>query len=177
MAYVALVCFLLMANYVYSPRVASSPSPERKHDIFVSFRGKDIRRGFLSHLTYAFSQKHIDVFVDDQIEKGEEIWPSLLKAIEGSLISLVIFSENFASSRWCLDELLKIMECKEKSRYHVVVPVFYNIDPADVRHQRGAYEAAFIQLEERHSWTKLDLWRVALKECSNLLGFHSSSFR
>ena len=104
------------------------------YDVFVSFRGKDIRQGFLSHLIKAFSREIIHAFVDDKLERGDEISSSLRRAIERSVISLVIFSKDYASSHWCLKELEKIVDCKEKNG-QAVIPVFYKVDPTDVRHQ------------------------------------------
>jgi hypothetical protein len=116
-------------------KTMSNSTPQSNYDVFVSFRGVDIRHGFHSHLVEAFSQKKIHAFVDEKLETGDEIEPSLLKAIEGSSISLIIFSENYASSHWCLDELVKIIECKQKDG-QIVIPVFYWVDPTDVRHQK-----------------------------------------
>ncbi|RVW16165.1 TMV resistance protein N [Vitis vinifera] len=53
-------------------------------------------------------------FRDDKLKRGEEIESELLKAIEESRLSIIIFSPNYAHSRWCLDELLKIMECRKE---------------------------------------------------------------
>lgn len=65
-----------------SPRVGV---PRIKYDVFISFRGTDIRHGFLSHLRKALRQKQVDAFVDDRLEGGDEISPALVKAIEGSV--------------------------------------------------------------------------------------------
>jgi hypothetical protein len=54
--------------------------------------------------------KNILTFIDNDLRRGEEISPSLVKAIEDSMLSVIIFSQNYASSKWCLDELLKILE-------------------------------------------------------------------
>ncbi|RDX65034.1 Disease resistance protein RLM3, partial [Mucuna pruriens] len=64
--------------------------------------------------------------MDDQLEKGDEISPALIKAIEDSHVSIVVFSKDYASSKWCLDELSKILECK-KSQKQIVIPIFYNM--------------------------------------------------
>jgi hypothetical protein len=87
---------------------SNTPQSHINHEVFISFRGSDIRQGFLSHLVDALHEKQIIAFVDNQIHKGDEIAQSLFQAIETSFISLVIFSENYAFSRWCLDELVKI---------------------------------------------------------------------
>lgn len=42
-----------------------------------------------------------------------------------------ILSENYASTQWYLDELHKIMECKEKNG-QLVIPIFYMVDHSNV---------------------------------------------
>lgn len=150
-------------------------TPQSKYDVFVSFRGEDIRHGLFSHLVKAFPRKQINAFVDEKLKKGYDISHSLVEAIEGSSISLVIFSENYASSHWCLDELVKIIECK-KTYGHFVIPVFYGVDPTDVRHQKKSYENAFAEHEKRYSSSEVQIWKHALKNSANLSGITSSSF-
>nr|WIL59980.1 nodulation protein [Melilotus officinalis] len=138
-------------------------------------KGEDIRRGFLGHLIKAFPRKQINAFVDDKLKRGDDISASLVEAIEGSSISLVIFSENYAFSHWCLEELVKIIECNEKYG-QIVIPVFYGIDPTDVRHQKKSYENAFSELEKRYNSSQVQIWRHALNKSANLSGI-TSNFR
>ncbi|XP_039172496.1 putative disease resistance protein At4g11170 [Eucalyptus grandis] len=113
--------------------MAASSSMKRNYNVFLSFRGTDVRHGFLSHLYAALKDKGIHTFVDrEELRKGEEISPTLMRAIEESRIATIVFSENYASSPWCLEELLKIMECKEQNDL-MVVPVFYKVEPREVR--------------------------------------------
>jgi len=77
-----------------------------QHDVFVSFQGKDIREDFLSHLIEAFRRKILKAFVNDELKRGDEIPQSFVRGIEGSIISFIILSQDFASSCWCLDRLL-----------------------------------------------------------------------
>jgi len=154
----------------------SNNTPHAKYDVFVSFRGEDIRHNFLSHLVKAFPRKQINAFVDEKLKRGDDISHSLVEAIEGSFISLIIFSENYASSHWCLEELVKIIECKEKHG-QIVIPVFYGVDPTDVRHQNKSYENAFSELEKMYNSSQVQIWRDALKISCNLSGITSSSFR
>lgn len=182
--YVLFVCLLLApattdngnSSYPVTCFTCLSDTSRIKYDVFVSFRGSDIRRDFLSHLIEAFSRKQIVAFVDYKIHKGDELSQALLGAIEGSLISLVIFSDNYASSRWCLLELVKMIECRKKDG-QIVLPIFYKVDPSHVRHQKGTYGDAFAKHEKRYSLTTVETWRSALNESGNLSGFHSSSFR
>ena len=143
------------------------------HDVFLSFRGEDTRYKFTDHLYVALVNKGIRTFRDDKLKRGEEIAPELLKVIEESRLSIVVFSENYANSRWCLDELVKIMECRQKIRQRVV-PIFYHVDPSDLRKQKGSFEKVFASYERhgRDSKEKIQRWRAALTEASNLSGWH-----
>ncbi|XP_028802438.1 disease resistance-like protein DSC1 [Neltuma alba] len=145
-----------------------------KYDVFISFRGTDTRHGFLSHLRKELRQKQIDAYVDDRLESGDPISPALLNAIKESLMSLIIFSKDYASSRWCLEELVQIIECMEKQK-QIVIPVFYNTDPSDVRHQKGSYGDAFVKHDKNYK-EKVPIWKSALNKAANLSGFHSSSY-
>ena len=63
------------------------------------------------------------------------------------LIKKKKFSDNYAFSGWCLDELAKIIECA-KIIGHKALPVFYNMDPSHVRHQTGSLAETFAKHEE-----------------------------
>ena len=164
----------------YSSSSSSNSSsfhvPQTKYDIFISFRGKDTRSTFLSHLENELRRNHIDVYVDDRLRRGDEISSALLQAIEEAFISLVIFSKYYASSTWCMEELLKIIECMERDQ-RIVIPVFYNIDPSDVRHQKRTFEEAFSKYQgtSKENLEKVHYWRSALKKAANLSGFHYPS--
>ncbi|ESR55139.1 hypothetical protein CICLE_v10023584mg, partial [Citrus x clementina] len=158
--------------------MASSYRNNKKYDVFVSFRGEDTRDNFTSHLYSALSRQNIQTFIDDQLNRGDEISESLVSAIEASPISVIIFSESYASSRWCLDELVKILECKKECE-QIVIPVFYRVDPSDARNQTGPFGISFSKLEERFKENpeKLRSWRKALKEAASLSGFNSLNIR
>ncbi|KAH9781861.1 ADP-ribosyl cyclase/cyclic ADP-ribose hydrolase [Citrus sinensis] len=112
-----------------------------------------------------------------QLNRGDEISVSC-ERIEASAISVIIFSESYASSRWCLDELAEILECK-KEYAQIVLPVFYRVDPSDVRNQTGSFGDSFSKLEERFEQNseKLQTWRKGLREAAGLSGFHYCSIR
>ncbi|PON42389.1 TIR domain containing protein, partial [Trema orientale] len=122
-------------------------------------------------------QQKIEAYIDDRLERGDEISQALLDAIEGSQISIIIFSENYANSSWCLDELLHILHCREKIK-QIVLPVFYHVNPSHVRKQQGSYAAAFAKHEERFKDNKMiHKWRTALATASNLSGYDASNTR
>jgi hypothetical protein len=106
---------------------SSSSAHQWTYDVFLSFRGEDTRKNFTGHLYDALERNGLKTFIDDeQLRSGEEIPSELLKAIEESRISVVVLSENYASSAWCLEELTKIFECMEKKK-QLVLPVFYGV--------------------------------------------------
>ena len=92
----------------------SSSTRQWDYDVFLSFRGEDTRNGFTGHLYRALCEKGIKTFIDNDLQRGEEISGELLKAIRSSRISIIIFSQNYAFSAWCLDELVEILNCKKK---------------------------------------------------------------
>jgi hypothetical protein len=148
----------------------------KSYDVFLTFSGSDIRLDFRSHLSDALTQKHIVVFIDDQIPEGDEIAQSLFQAIDKSLISLVIFSPNYVKSDWCMSELVRIVECRKKVS-QVLLPVFYKVDPSDVRWQKGPYADPFTEHEKQYNLTTVKKWRSALTESASIVGFHSSLFK
>ncbi|KAH9778678.1 Disease resistance-like protein DSC1 [Citrus sinensis] len=153
----------------------SLTNPEVQYDVFLSFRGEDTRENFTSHLYSALSRESIETFIDDDLRRGDEISQSLVDAIEASSISIIVFSERYASSRWCLDELLKILECK-KEYAQIVIPAFYRVDPSHVRKQTGNFGDSFLKLGERFP-DKMQSWRNALTEAADLSGFDSRVYR
>ncbi|KAK4269588.1 hypothetical protein QN277_022726 [Acacia crassicarpa] len=154
---------------------SSSSSSSKKYEVFLSFRGEDTRKSFTSHLHTALCLKGIETFVDYRLPKGDDISQSLIQAIEDSFLSVIVFSKNYASSKWCLNELIEILRCK-KEKGKLVVPIFYEVDPSHVRHQRGAYEEAFAQHLKKNP-DKVDEWRQALFETASLVGWHSCNCR
>jgi len=145
-----------------------------KYDVFLSFTGQDTRHGFTGYLYKALTDRGIHTFIDDeQLQRGEQIMPSLVKAIVETRIAILVFSKNYAFSSFWLNELVDILDLiKENGR--LVLPVFYDVDPSDVRHQRGSYKEALAKHEERfqNDKKKVQKWRIALSQAADLSGYH-----
>nr|WIL60065.1 nodulation protein [Melilotus officinalis] len=134
----------------------------------------DTRHGFTGNLYKALSDNGIHTFIDnEELERGHEITPTLLQAIEESRIAIIVLSQNYASSSFCLDELVKILE-DIKGKGRLVLPIFYEVDPSDVRKQTGSYGEALAMHEERfkNNMQRLQKWRTALQQVANLSGWH-----
>ncbi|KAG5548016.1 hypothetical protein RHGRI_013645 [Rhododendron griersonianum] len=127
---------------------ASPSTSRRSYAAYLSFRGVDTRNRFTDHLYGALKREGLPTFRDeDELVRGEHIIPQIKKAIEGSRVSIIVLSKNYASSRWCLDELVMILKCRSSG--HLVLPVFYDVDPSEVRKQTGSFEEAFMRHERR----------------------------
>ncbi|KAK7258617.1 hypothetical protein RIF29_24198 [Crotalaria pallida] len=159
-------------------QTSSSSSSSFSYDVFLSFRGSDTRRGFTGHLYRALEAKGIHTFIDDEeIQSGDEITPSLMKAIQDSRFAIVVLSQNYASSSFCLDELVHIIHTI-KGNNRLVLPLFYEVDPSHVRyHHTGTYGEAIAMHEKRFNANhnqdqRLHNWKMALNQVANLSGRH-----
>ncbi|XP_050110160.1 disease resistance protein RUN1-like isoform X2 [Malus sylvestris] len=149
---------------------SSSSLKPLTYDVYLSFRGQDTRN-FVEHLHLALVDAGLNAFIDSQLRRGEDISFALNQAIEGSKSSIIVFSKNYAESRWCLDELVKIMEFG-RTVGQIIFPIFYGVDPSDVMKQTGTLATAFLKHEQLFYAVKekLKLWRSALAEAGNLAG-------
>ena len=158
----------------------------KTYDVFLSFRGKDTRLSFTDYLYQALVNENITTFLDEQeVETGEELKPELAKAIKSSRASIIVLSKNYASSTWCLDELVLILE-QRKASNHTVLHVFYYVEPTHVKLQESSFGDALFQHKQRmeaekdeekkiQAARKLESWRKALKEVADLKGKDANS--
>ncbi|CAN1827342.1 Disease resistance protein L6 [Linum perenne] len=146
--------------------------PTGEYEVFLSFRGPDVRTSFADCLYSCLHRSKIRTFRDEEeLRKGEQIAPSLVQAILESKIHIPIFSQNYASSKWCLQELAKMVECWKQDNGHVILPIFYFVNPRDVRHQYGPYKEAFQLHAQKHDADTVKEWREALQEVGKMKGW------
>lgn len=148
-----------------------SSSRQSKHQVFLSFRGEDTRLNFTSHLLKALKSSGINVFYDEEeLKKGGELSDGLLTAIAGSQIAIVILSEDYASSSWCLRELYHIMERSSKG-FLVLLPIFYHVDPSDVRKLDGNFKKSFDAHGNKPA-DQVQRWKNAFAQVGGKSGWH-----
>ncbi|XP_076902888.1 disease resistance protein RPV1-like [Bidens hawaiensis] len=152
------------------------------YEVFISFRGEDTRYNFTDHLLNALKDAAINAFYDDEgLRIGDVLKPKLENAIKSSKSSVIVLSENYASSTWCLDELALIMEQQD----HIVYPIFYHVIPSDVRKQRNSFGKAMAEHthrmevepnEENRSQLaqKIQKWKKALADVANMKGVEAN---
>ncbi|XP_017628834.1 disease resistance protein Roq1-like [Gossypium arboreum] len=150
---------------------SSSSSLPMKHQVFLSFRGEDTRLNFTSHLLKALKDTGMNVFFDeDTLEKGDQLSLALSQAIAVSNLSIVVLSVNYASSKSCLAELSDNMRRKD-TQGHIVLPIFYHVDPSDVRTLGGRFKTSFDD-HELKNLDQVQQWQAALAEVGKLKGWH-----
>ena len=152
---------------------SSSTVSGGEYEVFLSFRGKDTRKTFTDHLYHALVQVGIRTFRDDEeLSVGKKIDRELDKAIKESTISIPIFSRGYASSESCLNELGKMVEChNDDTMKQKILPIFYDVEPSDVRHQTGSYEEAFRQHQNDFDQEIVQGWKEAMREVGEMKGW------
>ena len=157
------------ADTAGSTSSASAPALGGKYEVFFSFRG-EVTRSFTEFLSYILDKAGIRNFRYDDELVGEKEVPALLKAIQESTISIPIFSRDYASSIWRLRELEQMVEC-HTTMGHKILPIFYDVEPSDVRHQIGSYEEAFRQHQNHFDEKIVQGWKKALTEVGQMKGW------
>ncbi|CAA7043075.1 unnamed protein product [Microthlaspi erraticum] len=141
-----------------------------KYDVFLSFRGPDTRRSFISFLHKELDRRKIQTFKDDDgLKCGREISQELVRAIEASRFAVVVVSANYAASPWCLGELVKIMELVDKDSL-TVIPIFYGVNPSHLKSQTEEVAEQFKKHESREDPQKVLSWRQALTNLATYSG-------
>ncbi|EOA38001.1 hypothetical protein CARUB_v10009470mg [Capsella rubella] len=154
---------------MHSPSSFSTTAPQ-KFGVFLSFRGKDTRRTFISFLYRELIRMSIRTFKDDvELKSGRRISSDLFTAIENSKIAVVIVSKNYPGSPWCLKELAMIMDVEKKGSL-IVMPIFYNVEPAHVRRQIEKVAQQFRKHEDRENHETVVSWRQALTNLASISG-------
>ncbi|OIT04549.1 PREDICTED: TMV resistance protein N-like [Nicotiana attenuata] len=151
-------------------------APEPSYAAYLSFSETgNIGQTFVSHLHGALKQEGIYTFKDDRNQdRGISFSKDSSRAIEESQIIVVVFCENFVLSKDCLDEVVKIMDCRKLLK-KIVIPIFYDVEPSEVRRQRNNLAEAFADDSENDDEIgrseRVKRWRDALNEAGNISGF------
>ncbi|CAN6875909.1 unnamed protein product [Brassica oleracea] len=143
-------------------------SAPEAHQVFLNYRGEQLRYSFVSHLIEAFERHGINFFVDKYEQRGKDL-KDLFVRIKESRIALAIFSTRYAESSWCMDELVKMKKQADKRKIQVI-PVFYKVRARDVRRQTGEFGDNFRNLAKASSGYQIKKWKEALECISGKMG-------
>ncbi|KAM7481667.1 hypothetical protein LguiB_006250 [Lonicera macranthoides] len=145
-----------------------------EYDVFCSFSDRDAKV-FTNDICEALMSKRFRVFrnkSNDDDLKGEEedVKPKLRKALQVSKITIIFFSKNYISSKSCLDELVMILQSKKIFGY-IFLPMFWDVDPAELKQQTGNVSEIFARFrEDAEKENKIKEWGEALREATKFAG-------
>ncbi|GLJ33302.1 hypothetical protein SUGI_0670040 [Cryptomeria japonica] len=147
-----------------------STMPERKlpYDIFINHRGPDAKKTLATDLYNTLNGMGLRVFLDSQeLELGDYLPTEIEEVICRASLHIAILSPRYAQSPWCLAELSFMLKTCTP-----IVPIFYHVQPDDVRYAKGVYGHAFLEHEKKGRYTskKLQEWKNALNNVSYNVG-------
>ncbi|KAF8035675.1 hypothetical protein BT93_C1646 [Corymbia citriodora subsp. variegata] len=148
------------------------------YDVFLSFRGPDTRYSIISFLHYNLSQSQISFFRDDdELSPGKGIGEEIQEALDNSSFYIPVFSKDYASSQWCLRELVHMVErtseSKDKRR---ILPIFYEVEIDDVKLKNNLYRS--VLHDHRQNFPhEVEAWEEALKKVADIDGFDMKTNR
>lgn len=156
--------------------VSGEESPPR-HQVFINYRGDELRKSFLGFVVKAMREAKINVFTDEVEVKGRDL-QNLFRRIEESRVALAILSERYTESSWCLDELVKMKEQMDKDKL-VVIPIFYRLDATNCKRLLGAFGDNFRNLEReyRSEPERIKKWKEALISIPQKVGLTLAGHR
>ena len=96
------------------------------YDLFLSHRGPD-KKDFCAFLKEALHRAGVHAFVDEsdlKVGDPDAAWTTMQAALRGARYVMPVISEGYCDSRWCLDELVLMMQSPAK-----VMPVFWDVGP------------------------------------------------
>ncbi|KAF8117269.1 hypothetical protein N665_0012s0269 [Sinapis alba] len=148
---------------------ASSSKVNVGPEVFINFRGDELRPSFVSHLHGALVRSGIKAFIDSDMGPGERLI-TLFKTIEESKIALAILSSRYTESRWCLEELVKIKECGtegEGCKNLLVIPILYKIKTSIVKELEGHFGVNLLNVWRKPDYVRdnrIVEWDAALQD-------------
>ncbi|KAH9288601.1 hypothetical protein KI387_032718, partial [Taxus chinensis] len=140
----------------------------RLYDVFINHRGPDVKDTLVTQFYNSLRELGISAFLDSkEKELGNSLPSTIETAIRSAAVHIAIFSKKYAESPWCLAELVLMLQSKAK-----IVPVFYDVQPWELRHiEKGVYADAFTNYEKKSRYLqKLKEWKEALQSVSFLTG-------
>jgi len=156
-------------------------------DVFINHRGPDVKQSLATDLYNSLCKHDLRVFLDQrELQEGEYITPQIDSAVRTASVHIAIFSPGYAYSKWCLDELVLMVETMSKSK-STIIPVFYGVEPAELRwtqSKNGVYARALCVLEkkrtsdgqQRHDSSAIEKWRNALSQVADIKGFDLKTY-
>lgn len=162
---------LLLSQVIMASSSSSKTDAESSNgNVFLSFYRDDYLSLILGEtLSHYLRIAGIRVVRGDQLElrHGRIISLELRKAMKESNVSIALLSNGYASSQWCLKELVSMMECRRRTNL-LVLPIFYCLTPIQFQNQMEHYVTNLCNTTNCVSTTILEGWRDVVTEVGGL---------
>jgi len=158
---------------------SSSSKLPRMYDVLINFSGEEIKKKFVSHLDSALSAVGFTTFLHhENAVKSTHIQQPILELCR---VAIIVFTKTYSESAWCLHQLQQIIQWHQTYSRHVL-PIYYEIEPSDVRLQKGDFGKAFkATAHQTFSGQQLEdamsRWSHALTNAANIFGWDESNYR
>ena len=106
-----------------------------------------------------------------ELVQGEDLTYQIECAIRSASIHVAIFSTRYADSAWCLKELVLMHDSNSP-----IIPVFYSVDPVELRRTTKTYAQNLEKLKSRYDLTTVEKWRKALASVADISGFELKAY-
>ncbi|XP_057867119.2 TMV resistance protein N isoform X2 [Cryptomeria japonica] len=154
---------------IVSTSATSSMSGKKvPYDVFINHRGPDVKHTLAATLYHTLSVMGLRVFLDSQeLQLGEYLPKEIEEAMHSASLHIAILSKTYAQSPWCLAELSYMLKTGTQ-----IIPIFYHLQPGQVRHGKGMYADAFSQhiKKGRYSSEKIQEWKKAVEDVCSIVG-------
>jgi hypothetical protein len=148
--------------------IGAAECKPHQYDVFINHRGPDVKKTFVAHLNAALRRDGYRPFLDAKsIRQGRHVFNSIDRALKGACVHVAIFSKRYAESKYCLNEL-----CDMLNSNHVILPVFYGVNPEDLRWiDNGPFKEGFQKHVQRGRREEIQKWKAALRKVADYRGF------
>ncbi|XP_048133353.1 TMV resistance protein N-like [Rhodamnia argentea] len=143
------------------------------YDVFLSFKGLDIRFSIVNFLHYGMLQDRVSVYSNqDDLRSNEGIGEEILQALGNSNICIPIFSRSYASSHCCLRKLAHMVKCTSESKgKRRILPMFYDVEIDDVKLKTDLYKSDLDKHRTNFDNNEVKSWEEALIQVAAMKGF------
>ncbi|GLJ30487.1 hypothetical protein SUGI_0603340 [Cryptomeria japonica] len=155
---------------------SSTIASPKLYDVFISHRGPDVKKTLAKQLYHLLQERGCRAFLDREVIQGGDSIPFAIgNAICSSLVQIAIFSKGYAQSKWCLDELVLMLQEQPDALF---IPVFYDVEPKELRStDRGPYAEAFSCYQSKEKYLdKVKVWKEAFAAAADISGYEFSHF-
>ncbi|KAG0588190.1 hypothetical protein KC19_2G223500 [Ceratodon purpureus] len=156
-------------------KASTSGAVTENFDVFLNHRGPDVKATFVAHLEDALRCAGFRPFLDARsLMKGNPALKSIDQALDAAKVHVAVVSKRYAESKYCLNELVAMMRSGKP-----VIPVFYDIEPVDLRWvENGSFAEAFLKHKSKgRTQKKLQEWTDALRALADITGFCLANFK